>query len=106
MRKIKVNKKDVEKKQKKVAALLQDLMKYHFQLHDEKKVLETVAEMAKLKPEDTVAAEKIASIYIDYQKVPEAEKAVEYLEEKFPPNAYRLFLRSRVCDEKRLRRLY
>ena len=100
MRKIKVNKKDVEKKQKKVAALLQDLMKYHFQLHDEKKVLETVAEMAKLKPEDTVAAEKIASIYIDYQKVPEAEKAVEYLEEKFPPNAYRLFLRSRVCDMK------
>lgn len=98
MRKIKVNKKDAEKKQKKVAALMQDLMKYHFQLHDEKKVMETVAAMAELKPEDPVAAEKIASIYIDYGKVEEAAKAVDYLEEKFPPTPYRLFLRSRVCD--------
>ena len=98
MRKIKVNKKDVEKKQKKVAALMSDLMKYHFQLHDEPKVMEIVGEMAQLKPDDPVPAEKIASIYIDYGKANEAEKAVDYLEEKFPPTAYRLFLRSRVCD--------
>lgn len=98
MRKIKVNKKDVEKKQKKIAALMNDLMKYHFQLHDEKKVMEIVAEMAKLKPDEPVPAEKVASIYIDYGKAEEAAKAVDYLEEKFPPNAYRLFLRSRVCD--------
>lgn len=98
MRKIKVNKKDVEKKQKKVQALLNDLLKYHFQLHDEQKVMETAAAMYELKPDDAMPAEKVASIYIDYNKVNEADKAVTYLEEKFPPTPYRLFLRSRVCD--------
>lgn len=100
MRKIKVNKKEVEKKQKKIAALMQDFIKYHFQLHDEKKVLETMAAIAKLKPDDPIPAEKVASIYIDYGKKDDAEKAVDYLEEKFPPTAYRLFLRARVCDMK------
>ena len=100
MRKIKVNKKEIEKKHKKIDALLQDLVKYHFHLHDEKKVLETVANIAKLKPDEPMPAEKVASIYIDYNKTEEAEKAVDYLEEKFPPNAYRLFLRARVCDMK------
>ncbi len=98
MRKIKANKKDVEKKQKKVQALMQDLMKYHFQVHDEKKVLETVAAMAKLQPDEPIPAEKVASIYIDYGQVEEADKAVKYLEEKFPPTAYRVFLRARICD--------
>ena len=59
MRKIKANKKDVEKKQKKVATLMQDLLNYHFKLHDEKKVLETVAELAEIKPDDPVAAEAL-----------------------------------------------
>ncbi|MBQ7704803.1 MAG: hypothetical protein IJT73_05165 [Selenomonadaceae bacterium] len=100
MRKIKSNKKDNEKKQKKVQALMKDLFHYHGTVHDEAKTLETVKAIAELEPDDSVAAEKVASIYIDYSRANEADKAVTYLEKKFPPTPYRLFLRSRVCDLK------
>ena len=100
MRKIKVNKKEVEKKQKKVAALLKELFYYHGEVHDEAKVMETVKAIADLEPDDPMPAEKVASIYVDYNKTNEADKAVTYLEKKFPPTPYRLFLRSRVCDLK------
>ena len=100
MRKIKPKKKDVEKKRKKVDALLQDLFRYHGQEHDEAKTLETVKKMAELQPDDPMPAEKIASIYVDYHRTKEADEAVTYLEEHFPPTAYRLFLRGRVCDLK------
>lgn len=100
MRKIKVNKKEVEKKQKKVAALLKDLFYYHGEVHDEAKVMETVKALADIEPDDPMPAEKVASIYVDYNKTNEADKAVTYLEKKFPPTPYRLFLRSRVCDLK------
>ena len=100
MRKIKASKKEVEKKKKKVDALMKDLFYYHGTVHDEAKVMETVKALAELEPDDPAPAEKIASIYVDYSKVNEADKAVTYLEQKFPPTAYRLFLRSRVCDLK------
>ena len=100
MRKIKPKKKDTDKKRKKVDALLKDLFHYHGDLHDEVKTLETVKKIADLQPDDPVPAEKVASIYIDYNRRDEADKAVTYLEEHFPPSAYRLFLRGRVCDLK------
>ena len=100
MRKIKANKKDVEKKKKKVDKLLQELFHYHGTVHDEAKTMEIVKEMAELEPDEPIPAEKIASIYVDYHRTNEADKAVTYLEEHFPPTPYRLFLRSRVCDLK------
>ncbi len=100
MRKIKPNKKDVEKKRKKVAKLMEELFRYHGTLHDEAKTLETVKAISELEPDDPIPAEKVASIYVDYHRTNEADKAVTYLEKKFPPSPYRLFLRSRVCDLK------
>ena len=100
MRKIKPKKKDVDKKRKKIEALLQELFRYHGHDHDEAKTLETVKKIAELEPDDPMPAEKVASIYVDYHKTAEADKAVTYLEEHFPPSAYRLFLRGRVCDLK------
>ena len=100
MRKIKPKKKDTDRKRKKIEKLLEELFHYHGDLHDEAKTLETVKKMAELEPDDPMPAEKIASIYIDYHRVAEADKAVTYLEEHFPPSAYRLFLRGRVCDLK------
>ena len=100
MRKIKPKKKDTDRKRKKVDKLLEELFHYHGALHDEAKTLETVKKIAELEPDDPMPAEKVASIYIDYHRVAEADKAVTYLEEHFPPSAYRLFLRGRVCDLK------
>ena len=100
MRKIKANKKDVEKKQKKVVEALKELFYCHGQLHDEAKTMAANKALADLEPDDPVAAEKVASIYIDYNRRDEADKAVTYLEKKFPPTPYRLFLRSRVQDLK------
>ena len=100
MRKIKASKKDVEKKQKKIAKLMEELVHWHAQVHDEKKVMETVAAIAALEPDDPAPAEKVASIYVDYNRTAEADKAVTYLEKHFPPSPYRLFLRSRVQDLK------
>jgi len=100
LRKIKVNKKEQEKKQKKVQKLLEELFYYHGQVHDEAKTLATVKAISELEPDDPIPAEKVASIYVDYNRTAEADKAVTYLEKKFPPTPYRLFLRSRVCDLK------
>lgn len=100
MRKIKVNKKELEKKQKKLQNLMKELFYYHGQVHDEAKTLETVKAIAELEPDDPIPAEKVASIYVDYSRTAEADKAVTYLEKKFPPTPYRLFLRSRVQDLK------
>ncbi len=100
MRKIKVNKKDVDKKRKKTAKLMEELIHYHNKVHDEAKVMEIVKALSELETDDVGVAEKIASICVDYSKRDEADKAVTYLEKKFPPTPYRLFLRSRVCDLK------
>lgn len=100
MRKIKPKKKDIEKKQKKIAKLMDELFYYHGQVHDEAKTMETVKAIAELEPDDPTPAEKVASIYVDYHKTAEADRAVTYLEDNFPPTPYRLFLRSRVCDLK------
>ena len=101
MRKIKANKKDIEKNQKKIAQLVEELMYHHTKTHDEKKVMELAKKIAELKPKEPMYAERVASIYVDYIEPAEADKAVTYLEENFPPTAYRLFLRSRVCDLKK-----
>ena len=98
MRKIKVNKKELERKNKKAVKLMDELT-YHFeQTHDEKKMLEISKAILELKPNDPDPVEKAASICIDLKRPEPADAVVKYLEEKFDPSPYRLFLRSRVCD--------
>lgn len=100
MRKIKVNKKDLEKKNKKITKLVDELFYHYTNTHDEKVMFELSEKIMALKPKEAFAVEKVSSIYIDSQKPDEADKTVSYMEENFPPTAYRLFLRSRVCDLK------
>lgn len=98
MRKIKVNKKDLERKNKKIAKLVEE-MTYHFeQTHDEQKMLDTAKSILELKPTEPEPVEKAASICIDLKKPAQADDIVKYIEKNFTPTPYRLFLRSRVCD--------
>ena len=71
MRKIKPNKKEIEKKKKKVDKLMQELFHYHGTVHDEAKTMEIVKEMADLEPDEPTPAEKVASIYVDYHRTAE-----------------------------------
>lgn len=100
MRKIKVNKKDLEKRNKKLVKMVEELYHHYSVTHDEKKMFEIAENIMALRPNEAFAVEKVASVYIDASKTKPADKAVTYLEENFPPTAYRLFLRSRVCDLK------
>ncbi|MBR6012432.1 MAG: hypothetical protein IK062_01445 [Selenomonadaceae bacterium] len=100
MRKIKVNKKDLEKKNKKITKMVEELFYHYTTTHDEAKMFELAEKILSLKPTEAFAVEKVSSVYIDHQKKDEADKAVTYMEEHFPPSPYRLFLRSRVCDLK------
>lgn len=98
MRKIKVNKKDVERKQKKVSKLVEELLHHHLVTHDVQKMLDAAQQIYELRPDDPESVERIASIYIDYKFTDKAALAVDYLEKRFEKTPYRLFLRSRVCD--------
>ncbi len=97
MRKIKVNKKDLEKKNKKILKLTEELFYNYTTVHDEKRMFELAENIMALKPKEAYAVEKVSSVYVDNQKADEADKAVTYMEKNFPPTPYRLFLRSRVC---------
>ena len=98
MRKIKVNKKDVERRNKKAAKLVEELI-YHFkETHDERKMLDTARAILELRPTVPDPIERAASICIDLKKVAQADAVVKCLEENFEPTPYRLFLRARVCD--------
>lgn len=98
MRKIKVNKKDVERNNKKAVKLMEELFHHYTVTHDEAKMFEISEKILALRPTNPEPVEKVASIYIDSQDPEKAEMAVDYLEKKFESSAYRLFLRSRVCD--------
>ena len=87
MRKIKVNKKDLEKKNKKVMKLTEELFYHYTQTHDEKMMFSLAEKIMALKPKEAFAVEKVSSIYIDNQKPDEADKAVTYMEENFEPTA-------------------
>lgn len=98
MRKIKANKKDVERNNKKAMKLAEELFHHYSVTHDESKMFEISEKILALRPTEPYSVEKVASVYIDSIKPDKAAEAVDYLEKNFGPSAYRLFLRSRVCD--------
>ena len=98
MRKIKVNKKDAERKFKQIAKLLDEAIDSHLRYHDQKKTIELCKKILDLKPGDPYPVEKITSICIDINAYETAKAGSDYMEKHFPPSGYRVFLKSRVCD--------
>ena len=98
MRKIKVSKKDVERKNKQVFALLEETIDAHLKQHDRPKTIELCKKLLALKPKEAYPVEKLTSICIDLNEYETAKAGSDYMEANFPPNGYRVFLKSRVCD--------
>ena len=87
-----------DEKRREVSKLMDELIRGRELLSNNK--LENVRLAKKIfaiEPNDPEPVEQVASLFIDYQMADEAESAVAYLEKNFPPTAYRLFLRARVC---------
>lgn len=100
MRKIKVNKKDAEKKQLQLGKTFNELVEAHLKEHNRTKSIELAKKILELKPNEPYPIEKLTSICIDLNEYETAKAGSDYLEKHFPPNGYRVFLKSRVCDLK------
>ena len=98
MRKIKVTKKDVDRKKKTIDKLLEELLDVHMKEHDRARTIELADHILALKPTEPYPMEKVTSIFVDLNETDRAEKASNYMEEHFPPSGYRVFLKSRVYD--------
>ncbi len=101
MRKIKVTKKDLDKRKRQIATLLEALLDTHMNKHDRAKTIEIGEQIMVLKPQDPYSMEKVTSIFVDLNETDRAAKASEYMEKNFPPSGYRMFLKSRVYDLRR-----
>ena len=85
-----------EEKRREVEKLIKELKSCITDIfHNKEKILQTAGKIFAMEPDDPSPAEKVASIYIDFKMPEEAEKALDYLEKKFPPSQYRLLLRAR-----------
>ena len=100
MRKIKVNKKDIDRKMKNIAKVLDELIENHLRYHDRDKSIASAKKLLALNPPDPYPVEKLTSICIDLNEIDTADAGCVYMESHFPPSGYRVFLRSRVCDLK------
>ena len=85
-----------EEKLSEVTALTDELIHAVEVLHDKGKILRTAERLFTLKPDEPAPIEKVASVYVDYKIEDEAETVITWLEENFPPSAYRLMLRARL----------
>ena len=94
----KIQAKEAEKRNKKVADLFQVLIKQYQETHDKNKIAEISQEILELKPEQRYFVENTASVNVDNHITSVADQFVTYLEENFPPYCYGVFLRSRVYD--------
>ena len=65
MRKIKTNKKDVEKKKKQISTLLTELLDTHMNKHDRTKTIKLTEEIMALNPTEPYPCEKVTSILVD-----------------------------------------
>ncbi len=83
-----------EEKKLEIEKLVKDLVTYKELYHDKRKILQVAEKIFALEPEEAPPVEKVAYIYISYKMLDEAQKTLEYLEEKFPPTRYRLLLRT------------
>ena len=84
-------------RQQKISALTDELIRCRELFHDKAKILRTAEKLFALKPDVPEPVEKVASLYIDYEMPDEADEVLTYLEEKFPPTPYRMYLRACAC---------
>ena len=84
-----------EEKSREVSRLTAELIHAVEVLHDKDKILTLAKKIFAIKPATPEPLERVASLYIDYKMVDEADEVVTYLEENFPPSTYRLLLRAR-----------
>lgn len=85
-----------EEKRREVSRLSKELVHAMDVLHDREKVLQLAGKIFALRPENPDPVEGVASVYVDYGLTKQAAAVVDWLEEKFPPAAYRLMLRARI----------
>ena len=85
-----------EENRSEVSELLDELIQAHEIFNDKDKVLLAAGKIFALKPDEPAPLEKVASVYVDYQMKDESEAVLSYLEENFPPSAYRLMLHARI----------
>ncbi|MBO4780016.1 MAG: hypothetical protein J5497_05205, partial [Selenomonadaceae bacterium] len=85
-----------EEKRCEVSKLHDELIQIRELFHDKERLLWVAKKLFALKPDTPEPIEKVASLYIDYKMADEAEAVMAWLEEKFPPSAYRLMLRART----------
>ncbi len=85
-----------EEKSRKISELNAELVTATEITHDREKTVEIAKKIFALQPDDATLLEKIASLYIDFDKKEEAAAVVDYLEENFLPSPYRRILRARI----------
>ncbi len=100
MRKIKTNKKDIDRKTRQIGRTLDELIEVHLKLHDRDKTIEVAKKLLALKPNVAYPVEKLTSVCIDLNEYDTAKAGSDYMEKHFPPSGYRVFLKARVCDIK------
>lgn len=86
-----------KEKRREVSRLTNELINFKEVLNDKEKILQTAEKILSLNPDDPEPLEKIASIYSDYNMLPQADEVISYLEKNFPPSPYSLLLRARTC---------
>jgi len=85
-----------EEKSRKVAKLTKEMIYYRNELKDVDRAIKLAAEIFELQPTEADPVERVASIFIDYNRTEAALKVTDYLEKNFPPTLYRLMLSSRA----------
>ncbi|MBE8952504.1 MAG: glycosyltransferase [Quinella sp. 1Q7] len=85
-----------DEKRREVSRLTDELIQIRELFHNKERLLWVAKKLFSLKPDTPAPIEKVASLYIDYKMADEAETVMSWLEENFPPSAYRLMLRART----------
>ncbi|MBR4152864.1 MAG: glycosyltransferase [Selenomonadaceae bacterium] len=83
-----------EEKKREIERLTNELLQYKELFNDSKRILQIAEKIFALKPDEAMPVEKVANVYINYKMTDEAEKVLDYLEEKFPPTRHRTLLRA------------
>ena len=101
MRKIKTDKKELEKKRKQITKYYQEMLHLREDLHDMEGALRLAKKIYELRPDDQEIMEGVAATYITHSdSVASSDELVKYLEDNFPQTSHTLYLRTCVCDSK------
>ncbi|MCR5833956.1 MAG: glycosyltransferase [Selenomonadaceae bacterium] len=86
----------IEERREKVRKLTIELTRMVHARADRNEILKIADKIFMLKSDEDFPYEKITSTYVDFGNIVKADMALSHLEENFPPNSYRLMLRSRI----------